>query len=76
MTQDPMRLTSPTMEGDQLVWEDELLKALNGPGISTGLIKYLFTERLLVEDVKATFYQAALNIGICTVDNSIKHKLK
>ena len=31
--------------------------------------RYTFTERLLTSDAKATFYQAALDIGICTVKN-------
>ena len=31
--------------------------------------RYTFTECLLTGDMKATFNQAALDIGICTVDN-------
>ena len=34
-----------------------------------GSLRYMFTERLLTGDTKATFSQAALDIGICTVDN-------
>ena len=52
-----------------LVWKDKLLKALDGQSISTGPLHYTFTERLLTDDVKATFNQAALDIGIHTVDN-------
>ena len=29
----------------------------------------MFTERLITGDAKATFNQAALDIGICTVNN-------
>ena len=50
-----------------LVWKDKLLKALDGQSISTG--RYTFTERLLTGDAKATFNQAALDIGIRTIDN-------
>ena len=52
-----------------LVWKDKLLKALDGQSISTGPLRYTFTERLLTGDAKATFNQAALDIGIRTVDN-------
>ena len=51
------------------VWKDILLKALDGQGISTGPLRYTFTETLLTDDAKATFNQAALDIGIRTVDN-------
>ena len=51
------------------VWNDKLLKALHGQSISTGPLQYRFTECLLTGDAKATFNQAALDIGICTVDN-------
>ena len=34
-----------------------------------GPIRYIYTERLLTIDAKATFNQAALDIGICVVDN-------
>ena len=52
-----------------LVWKDKLLKALDGQGISTGPQRYTFTERLLTGDAKATFNQAALDIGVRTIDN-------
>ena len=52
-----------------LVWKDKLLKALDGLSISTGPLRYIFTERLLTGDAKATFEQAALDIVIHTVDN-------
>ena len=52
-----------------LVWKDKLHNVLDGQSISTGLLRYTFTERLLTGDAKATFNQAALDIGICTVDN-------
>ena len=52
-----------------LVFKDKLLKALDGQIISTGPLRYTFTERLWTDDVKATFNQAALGIGICTIDN-------
>ena len=34
-----------------------------------GPLRYTLTERLLIGDAKATFNQAALDIGISTVDN-------
>ena len=49
--------------------KDKLLKALDGQCISTGPQRYSFTERLLTGDVKATFNQADLNIGIRANDN-------
>ena len=52
-----------------LVWKDKLIKALDGQSISTGPHRYTFTECLLTDDAKATFNQAALDIGIHTVDN-------
>ena len=52
-----------------LVWKDKLLKALDGQIISTGPLQYRFIERLLTGDAKATFTQAALVTGICTIDN-------
>ena len=52
-----------------LVWKDKLLKALDGQSISMGPLRYTFTECLLTGDVKATFNQAALDIGIRTVEN-------
>ena len=52
-----------------LVWKDKLLKALHGQRISTGPLRYTITERRLTGDMKATFSQAALDIGIRTVDN-------
>ena len=50
------------------VWKDKLLKALDSKGISTGSQRYTFTERLLIEDAKATFNQAALDIATRTID--------
>ena len=47
-----------------LVWKDKLLKALDGQSIITGPQRNMFTERLLTCDAKATFNQAALDIGI------------
>ena len=47
-----------------LVWKDKLHKALDGHSISIGPLRYTFTERLLTYDAKATFNQAALDIGI------------
>ena len=55
-----------------LFWKDKLLKGLDGQSISTGPLRYTFTERLLTGDAKATFNQAALDIGIRTIDNSNK----
>ena len=52
-----------------LVWKDKLLKALDAQGICVGIQRYTFTERLLTGDAKATFNQAALDIGVYTVDN-------
>ena len=52
-----------------LVWKDKLLKALDGQSIGSESLQYTFNERLLTGDAKATFNQAALSIGICTVDN-------
>ena len=52
-----------------LVWKDKLLKAFNGQGISTGSLRYMFTECLLKGDAKATFNQTALDIGIHGVEN-------
>ena len=49
-----------------LVWKDKLLKALDGQSISSEPLRYTFTERLLTGDAKATFNQAALDIGIHT----------
>ena len=47
----------------------KLLKALDGQSISTGPLRYMFTKRLLTGYAKPTFNQAALDIGISTVDN-------
>ena len=47
----------------------KLLKTLDGQSISTGPLQYTFTERLLTGNAKATFNQAALGIGIRTIDN-------
>ena len=52
-----------------LVSKDKLLKAFDGQSISTGLLQYMFTERLLIGDAKATFNQVALDIRIRTIDN-------
>ena len=52
-----------------LLWKDKLVKALDGQSISMGPLRYTFTEHLLIGDAKATFNQAALDIGICTIDN-------
>ena len=52
-----------------LVWEDKLLKAFNGQGISMGPLRYIFTERLSTGGTKTTFHQAGPDIGIRTVDN-------
>ena len=41
-----------------LVWREKLLKFLVGQGLSTGPQRYIFT-----------YYQAALDIGIYTVEN-------
>ena len=38
-----------------LVWKDKLLKASDGQSISIGPQRYMFTERLLIGDAKATF---------------------
>ena len=43
-----------------LVWKDKLLKALDGKIISTGPLRYTFTERLLIGDAKAKFNHVAL----------------
>ena len=52
-----------------LVWNDKLLKVLDGQSISMGPLRCTFTERLLTGDAKAIFNQAALDIDIHTVDN-------
>ena len=54
---------------ESLVKKGKLLKALDGQSIRTGSQRYTFNERLLIGDAKATFNQAALDIGICIVDN-------
>ena len=70
MTVDPIKSTSPIMKKDQwLIWEDKLLKYLDGQSISNLPQMHIFTERLLIGDVKATFNQAALDTGIRTFDN-------
>ena len=43
--------------------------ALDGQSISAGPLRHTFTERFLTGDAKATFNQAALDIGKRTVDN-------
>ena len=50
-----------------LVWKDKLLKALDSQCISTGALMYTFTESLLIEDARATFNQAALDIGLLII---------
>ena len=72
MTQNPMKLTSTyygegTLE-EWFVWKKKLLEALDGQSISIGLQMYTFIERLSTGDAKATFNQADLDIGICTID--------
>ena len=52
-----------------LDWKDKLLNALDDQSISMDPLRYTFTERLITGDTKATFNQAALSIGIHTVDN-------
>ena len=52
-----------------LFWKDKSLNALDGQSISTDPLWYTFAERLLTGDAKATFNQAAMDIGILTVDN-------
>ena len=52
-----------------LFWKDKLLKALDGQSIRTDPLRYTFTERLLTGDAKAILIQAALDIGIPTIDN-------
>ena len=37
--------------------------------MSTGLLRYTFTERLLTSDAKANCNQAAVDIGMRTIDN-------
>ena len=51
------------------IWKDKLRKVLDGHSISMGSQRYAFIERLLIGNAKATFIQAALDIGIRTVDN-------
>ena len=52
-----------------LVWKDKLLQVLDGQSISTGPLRYTFTERLLTGDAKTIFYQAAPDTGKSTADN-------
>ena len=52
-----------------LVCRDKLLKALDCQSTSMGPQRYTFTERFLTRDSKATFTQAALDMGIRTIDN-------
>ena len=52
-----------------LIWKDKLLKALDGQSISMGPSRYMFMESHLTDDAKAIFNQAALDIGIHSVDN-------
>ena len=63
----------PYFEGEfpeeWLVWKDKVLKALDGQHISICPLQYTVTERHLTDDAKATFIQADLDIGICTIDN-------
>ena len=44
-------------------------KVRNGRSITTGPLRYTFTDHFVPGDAKATFNQAVLGIGICTVDN-------
>ena len=37
------------------VWKDKLLKALDGQSVSTGPLRFAFTERLLIRDARATY---------------------
>ena len=46
-----------------------LLKTLDGQSISTGPQRYTFTARLLTDDAKAIFNQAALDISMFTNNN-------
>ena len=63
-----MKLTSSTMEEDHL--QSGLSGKTNyGQSISMGPFWYMFTERLLTGDTRATFNQVALDIGIYTIDN-------
>ena len=55
-----------------IVWKDKLFKALDGQGSGMGRLRYMFTERLLKGNAKATFNQAALDIGKYIVDNFTK----
>ena len=64
-----MKSTFPTTPEEWLVWKHKLLKALDGQSISVGPLRYTFTERLLIGDAKAAFNQAALGIGVRTIDN-------
>ena len=52
-----------------LIWKDKLLKALDGQSISTGPLRYTFTECLLTGDLKASFNQAAMDIDVHHIDN-------
>ena len=52
-----------------LVWKDKLPKALDCQSIRAGPQRYSLTKKLLTGDTKATFNQAALDIGIHTVAN-------
>ena len=52
------------------------IKALGGQGINMGAQMYLFTERLSTCDAKSIFNQAALNFGICAVDNYNKELME
>ena len=80
MIVDPMKLTSPTIEDNQfeewLVLKNKLLMALDGQSISMRSLRYRLTEHLLTGDSKATFNQAGLDIGMCTVDNFNKVRLE
>ena len=71
MTLDPMRSTSHFIGSpeDWLIWKENLLKSLDGQSISTGPLRYTFTERLLTGDTKATFNQTDLDIGIHMADS-------
>ena len=53
-----------------LVWQDKLLKVLDGQSISTRPYRYICTERHLTGDVKATLKQAALLVYILLITST------
>ena len=58
------------------VRKDKLFKTSDSQGISMAPQRYMIIERLLTSDAKATFSQAALVTGICTIDNFNKALLE